>query len=106
METKLVDLTQEIYVGMPVYPGMVRTQIFVWRPYDEMKRQTEGAIEMLHKGMLLSDHGPTHVDAPTQFYRRPEALSVDKLPLRLFYTSAVCLDVSHVQPPQNIGPVQ
>src|SRR3546814_7099187 len=44
----------------------------------------------------LSDHSCTHVDAPVHFDPRPDALSVDQMPLENFYTGAICLDLSHV----------
>jgi kynurenine formamidase len=36
------------------------------------------------------------VDAPVHFDSRPDALSIDQMPLEKFYTSAICLDLSTV----------
>ena len=44
----------------------------------------------------MSDHAGTHIDAPKHFDPTPGALSVDEMPLSDFYTSAICLDLSHV----------
>jgi kynurenine formamidase len=44
----------------------------------------------------MSDHAGTHVDAPVHFDPRPDALSIEHVPLEKFYTSAICLDLSHV----------
>ena len=46
----------------------------------------------------MSDHGPTHVDALSHLDPRPEAPSIDKMPLDLFYGDATCIDVSHKEP--------
>ena len=46
--------------------------------------------------IALSDHAGTHVDAPVHFDPRPGAPSIDEVPLENFYTSAICLDLSHV----------
>ena len=46
--------------------------------------------------MSMSDHAGTHVDAPVHFDPRPGALSVEQMPLENFYTSAFCIDLSHV----------
>jgi kynurenine formamidase len=45
----------------------------------------------------MSDHAGTHVDAPKHFDPTPGALSIDQMPLSDFYTSAICLDLSHVE---------
>ena len=36
------------------------------------------------------------VDAPVHFDPRPDALSIDQVPLEKFYTSAFCIDLSQV----------
>lgn len=43
----------------------------------------------------MSDHSGTHVDAPKHF--GPGGASIDELPLEDFYTSAIALDLSHVE---------
>ncbi len=45
----------------------------------------------------VSDHAGTHVDAPKHFDPTPGALSIDQMPLEDLYTSAICLDLSHVE---------
>jgi kynurenine formamidase len=100
---KLIDLTQEIYQGMPVYPGHVKTVLW----YNDTHEETQSRFPkeyMFHSyasmGMLLSDHGPTHVDSV--FHVTPEGKTIDNLPLEMFYTEAVCLDFSHVPPDEFI----
>ncbi len=96
MARKLVDLTQEIYNGMPVYPGHQRTVLFDVKTHDETRELNRpGLHTSTVMGLLMCDHGPTHVDAFVHIDSSPAAESVDQLPLDLFYTPAVCLDVSH-----------
>ena len=53
--------------------------------------------------MLFSDHGPTHVDAISHLDPRPEAPSIEKMPLDTFYGEATCIDVSHKKPHEYIS---
>ena len=46
----------------------------------------------------MSDHGPTHVDALSHLDPRPDAPTIDKMSLDLFYGEATCIDVSHFEP--------
>ena len=96
MARKLIDLTQEIYNGMPVYPGHQRTVIFDVKTHEETREMNKpGTHTSTVMGLLMCDHGPTHVDAFMHIDSSPKAESIDQLPLDLFYTAAVCLDVSH-----------
>jgi kynurenine formamidase len=96
MARKLIDLTQEIYNGMPVYPGHQRTVLFDVKTHDETRELNKpGKHTSTVMGLLMCDHGPTHVDAFVHIDSSPAAESIDQLPLDLFYTPAVCLDVSH-----------
>ena len=96
MARKLIDLTQEIYNGMPVYPGHQRTVIFDVKTHEETRELNKpGTHTSTVMGLLMCDHGPTHVDALSHVDSNPKAESIDQLPLELFYTPAVCLDVSH-----------
>lgn len=46
MAKKLIDLTQEIYNGMPVYPGHQRTVIFDVKTHEETKRPTNPELTL------------------------------------------------------------
>src|SRR5579875_1645659 len=60
---KLIDLSQEIYQGMFVYPGHLKTVIWEHRSHEETAKNFEGGFSYQSRGLLMSDHGPTHVDA-------------------------------------------
>lgn len=95
---KLIDLSQEIYTGMPVYPGHLKTVLFEWVSHEEMRRILGTGFSYRTCGILVSDHCGTHVDSIEHISTKPGALTIDKIPLEWFYGEAICLDVSHVKP--------
>ncbi|MGI6485291.1 MAG: cyclase family protein [Tepidanaerobacteraceae bacterium] len=102
MAKKIIDLSQEIYQGMSVYPGHVKTLIWEHHTHQETLKTIGTGFSYATRGLLLSDHGPTHVDALNHIDPREDAESIDQLPLELFYTEGVCLDVSFVKPLEYI----
>jgi len=38
---KIIDISQEIYQGMPVYPGHLNTAIWNYHTYEEKKRKSK-----------------------------------------------------------------
>jgi kynurenine formamidase len=97
---RLIDLSQEIYTGMMVYPGHLKTVVFDHAYHWETAPRFEGGFSFQTKGLMINDNGPTHVDSFSHLDPDPGALTIDQMPLDLFYGRAVCLDVSH-KPPQT-----
>lgn len=99
----IIDLTQEIYQGMPVYPGHLKTVIWTHLSHEECQRQlgTEASYET--RGIMLCDHGPTHIDSVSHLSRDPSAPSVDEIPPVDFITSGICLDVSDIPQKTQFG---
>jgi kynurenine formamidase len=87
---------------MPVYPGHVKTVVWQNHSHVETEANFEGGFSYQANGMLLSDHGPTHVDSISHFDPRPDAPSIDQMPLDLFHGPGVCLDVSHKAPAEYV----
>lgn len=100
---RLIDLSQEIFQGMPVYPGHLKTVVFDHHVHEETARQFEGGFSYASKGLLLSDHGPTHVDALSHLDPRAGAPTIDEMPLDTFYGPASCIDVSHKEAHEYIS---
>lgn len=94
---KIYDLTQQIYNGMPVWPGHVKTVIWDHDTHEGTRKEPDG-YSWASKGIMLCDHGPTHVDAISHMDADPSAPTIDLIPLEKFYTSGVCLDVSEADP--------
>jgi len=93
---RIVDLSQEIYNGMPVYPGHLKTVIFTHMSHEECQRQLGTGFSYETRGILICDHGPTHIDSVSHLSRDPEAESIDELSLEKCITPAICVDVSDV----------
>lgn len=101
---KIIDLSQEIYTGMPVYPGHLKTVIFEHMSHDECQRNiTHTDFSYQTSGILMCDHGPTHIDPVRHYSRDPNAPGADKIPLEYCITSAICLDVTDVLPQTQFG---
>src|SRR5258708_10042677 len=83
---------------MQAYPGHLKTLIWENHTHEETVKNFEGGFSYQSRGLLMSDHVPTHVDALSHLDPRPEAPSIDKMPLDLFYGEAIYIDVSHAQP--------
>jgi kynurenine formamidase len=95
-EGTFLDLSQEIYTGMPAYPGHLKTVIFTHMFHEEVKRAIGTGFSYQTSGILMCDHGPTHIDPVSHFSRDADAPSVDEIPLEHCVTSAVCIEVSDV----------
>jgi len=100
---KIIDLSQEIYQGMPVYPGHLKTVIWTHLSHEECQRQLGGDFSYETRGIMLCDHGPTHIDSVSHLSRRPDAESIDQLSLEKCITSAICIDVSDIPQKTQFG---
>lgn len=93
---RLVDLSQDIYEGMPVYPGHLKTVTFQHATHDETAPRFDDGFSFQTLGFMLNDNGPTHVDSFSHLDPASGAPTIDQMDLDLFYGPAVCLDVSGV----------
>lgn len=101
--TKIIDLSQEIFQGMYVYPGHLKTVVWDHHHHWETAKNFDSEMSYASKGLLLSDHGPTHVDAISHLDPREGAPSIDQMDLSLFHGRAVCLDISHKKPKSYVS---
>lgn len=118
---ELIDLSGYVESGQPVYPGNQRTQFWTTstheeagyaqlRQVDEPTPTVERHLSRVNEGehvqtraVLLSEHGPTHVDALSHIHPKyyPEE-TIDAMSLDRFYGNAVGVDVSHVSPEEFV----
>ncbi len=94
--TKIIDLSQEIYEGMPVYKDLPQVTMRIHNSHEEWNGE-ENPIKKtpaVHK-LELGEHTGTHVDAINHMAKEYEGQSIDKMPLSMFYTEGICLDFSH-----------
>jgi kynurenine formamidase len=97
---RLIDLSQPIYEGMKVYPGHLKTVTFQHATHEETAPRFTSDFSFQTLGFMLNDNGPTHVDSFSHLDPDPEAQTIDKMDLGLFYGPGVCLDVS-IHPPRT-----
>ena len=95
---KIVDLSQEIYQGMPVFPLHQKTFIFQNITHEESKKLI--GFPFATRNLLINEHGPTHSDAVYEYDQR--GATIDKMSLECFLGPAVCIDVSQVHWQQYI----
>jgi kynurenine formamidase len=103
---EIIDLSQEIYAGMPVFQGLPEVEITVHATHEEWDGITssEQATPAVHL-LVMGEHTGTHVDALNHMGRQYRDQSIDGMPLSMFYTAGICLDLSHKQPLDLIEPV-
>jgi kynurenine formamidase len=91
---------------MKVYPGHLKTVTFQHVTHEETAPRFEGGFSFQTWGFMLNDNGPTHVDSFSHLDPDPDAPTIDRMPLDLFYGAAVCVDVSAIPPQTDISPTQ
>lgn len=100
---KIIDLSQNIKNGQPVYPGLAKTLINTWNTYEETARvQGEGRMKKLYTtcSLFMSDHASTHIDAIVHFGQRSG--TAEQIPLEYCYGEGIALDLSHKKPKEYI----
>jgi kynurenine formamidase len=99
---RIVDLSQEIYEGMPVYAGHLETAVWQHHTHEQTAPNFESGFSYQSLGLTMCDHGPTHVDAISHLDPSEDALRIDEMPLDTFWGEGICLDVFDVAPREYI----
>ncbi len=105
--TEIIDLSQEIYEGMPVFKDLPQVKIGIhnsheeWDGIENPKKRTPA----VHK-LELGEHTGTHVDAINHMAQQYEGQSIDIMPLSMFYTEGICLDFSYKKLKELIEPFE
>ncbi len=93
---EIIDLSQEIFSGMPVFPGLPEVQISLHVSHEQWEGITESDVVSPAVNRLeLGEHTGTHVNAINHMARQYRGQSIDTMPLAMFYTEGICLDLSH-----------
>jgi kynurenine formamidase len=124
---ELIDLSGHVEEGQPLAGSADDTRIFTTLTHEErgfqvkkeleekgldseteyvtrhLRAEREGYDEeqSMNRTLLVSEHGPTHVDSIDHLDPTSE-LSIDEMPLDWFYGPAICLDLSDVTYPDPI----
>lgn len=105
---EIIDLSPEIFPGMPVFPGFPAVEIVAHAFHEPDAEPIEGddlpPAPAAHR-LVFSEHTGAHVDALNHMAARFRGRSIDTMPLSMFYTEGICLDLSHKQPRELIDPV-
>ena len=104
---EIIDLSQEIYEGMPVYKDLPQVKMEVHNSHEEWEGEKNPIKKTpaVHK-LELGEHTGTHVDAINHMAKQHEGKSIDKMPLSMFYTEGICLDFSHKNLKELIEPIE
>jgi kynurenine formamidase len=93
---EIIDLSQEIFSGMPVYPGLPEVTITMHVSHEEWDGITDSdPLSPAVNRLELGEHTGTHVDAINHMARQYRGQSIDTMPLSMFYTEGICLDLSY-----------
>lgn len=104
MARRLIDLSQEIYDGQPVFIGHPPVRVEVYMTHEQSRQLGTflGGFSWTAQYLQMSEHGPTHVDAISHVDPRPDALTIEQIPLEWFLTPALCIDFTDVPPRTSI----
>jgi kynurenine formamidase len=100
--TRIIDLSQEIYEGMPLYAGHLETKVWQHHTFDDTAPNFDSDFAYQSLGITVCDHGPTHVDALSHLDPSPDAPTIDRMDLGQFCGEGTCLDVTGVAPREYI----
>ena len=100
----VLDLTRELAPEIPVYPGHMKVAMWTHLSHAESKLRIGDTPFRGYavNGIALCDHDSTHIDAVYHFNQDRPDLTADAIPMELFFTEAVWIDVSDVAPRTHI----
>ncbi len=103
MALRIVDLSQEIFQGMSVFPMHQKTFIMENMTHEEnMKDTGSKSLGFSARNLLMSEHCGTHSDGVWEY--NPEGPTIDKMSLEYFWGSAICLDLTKIPASRFIEP--
>lgn len=94
--SEIIDLSQEIYTGMPVYKGLPQVKMSVHNSHEEWEGiENPTTITPSVYRLEMGEHTGTHVDGLNHMGKAYKDQSIDTMPLSMFYTEGICLDFSY-----------
>nr|WP_249780617.1 cyclase family protein [Bradyrhizobium sp. dw_78] len=99
---KIVDLTRELYLRTPSYPGHPPTVHVMWKTHEESFAESGNVHGLASMFISMSDHAGTHIDAPLHFGN--SGIPIDQYPLEKCIVPGICLDLRHIAPRAEITP--
>jgi kynurenine formamidase len=93
---EIIDLSQEIFTGMPVFPDLPEVKISMHISHEQWDGLTDlDTVTPAVNRLEMGEHTGTHVDAINHMARQYRDQSIDTMPLTMFYTEGICLDLSY-----------
>lgn len=90
---KMIDLTLHLHDGLKTFSSHPKFTLLDQISFDFSAPRYEPPCEGFEsKLLIISDHGGTHVDAPSHFMKGGK--NIDEVPLQQLIGPAVCIDVS------------
>ena len=98
---EIIDLTQEIYQGMPLFGIHQPTFIMVNQTHEQnMKNTGSKTLGFYARNLLMSEHAGTHSDAVVEY--KPDGAPMEDMPLEYYLGDAICVDLRHKRYPDYI----
>ena len=98
---ELIDLSRDIHHRMQRPELHPSVEVCSFATHDDIRISEGYEFHCATMALHMGDHAGTHVDAPVHF-DKPGAMTVDLMPLKTFFTEAVCLDLSHLPDESDI----
>ena len=93
---QIIDLSQEIYEGMPIHHTQPQVKISVYATHEEWNGEPPTKWKTPSVNFLqFSEHTGTHVDAISHMGKEFSNITIDRMPLSTFITRGICLDLSY-----------
>jgi kynurenine formamidase len=99
---KIVDLSRELYLRTPSYPGHPPTIQGIWKTHEESFIESGNVHGLASMFISMSDHAGTHIDAPRHFGKT--GVPIDEYPLENCIVPGICIDLRHIAPRAEITP--
>lgn len=104
---KVLDLSHEVGPQIPIYPGHVGVAFWEHLTHEDVRRHRLPPDSPFRgyavRGVVMSEHVSTHVDAVWHFNPDRPDLTIDRVPLDQLLTEAAWVDVSFVKPRRHIA---
>lgn len=94
--TEIIDLSQDIFAGMPVYKSLPPVDMKVYATHEQWGGldHLDSITPSVHE-LQMSEHTGTHVDALNHMHMDNKGQSIDTMSLHTFYTRGICLDFTY-----------
>ena len=102
MKYSVIDLSQEIFEGMSLYPIHQKTFFIVNQTHEQSRNATGSRLGFSARNLLMSEHCGTHCDAVSEY--KEGAATIENMPLEYFCGDAICVDLTHIPIDRYIEP--